>query len=792
MQRRSFLGLKTAAAVFVLAAVFSVFRLFVPAEAVSEKPVVSVKCAVYGAEVEWTAVSGADKYCVYRRAAGGEWHEIGLTARTVFADRSAENGTVYYYSVRACFGASEGRMSSAAKLFCLEAPKTTVRNTAEGILVKWERNEFASGYIVYRNGEDGKTETLGSTELVRWVDAAAEPGAEYSYSVRAVSEKSESAVRRSKNITRLTPAEVFAENTGDGIGLSWSAVPGAERYFVYRFAEGEGMLPAGETEKLSFTDAEALPGAEYSYYVRACCGESEGTVSEPAGIVRLVSPVISVNSVSGMAVCWDEVPGAEKYTVFRALNGEWEIIAETETAGYMDRTVYSGREYSYCVQADSGQYSSVLSNEAGARYLSAIKVSAKNSPAGVSLSWNCCDGAEGYKIWRSDNGGKWLLAGTTGNTVFFDRKAESGDLCRYKVTAFTGDSEGNGIETEIVRLSAPETEAEEVMAGVGVSWEEVPGAEYYRVLRTTQETGWSYIASVKTPGYTDTSAILNRDYIYAVQAVSGGYSSGTVAKTVSEKPGIPENPGYAPECYEKIVYGTSGMGRELCAYRYGSGENTLILTFCVHGYEDGFYADGRALVYTAFRLMEEIPFWDTEEWSIYVLPCCNPDGLIDGYSENGAGRCTTTMLDWSGNLVVGLGVDINRSFPAYWTGFYSSRYYNGPRPLSCFEAAALAEFMEDKTGSGENIFIDVHGWTTQIITSNGMNSKLFRAFSKYFPRNTWANVYGSEGYITAYAAMLGYDSCLFEFPDRIRSLRGYVESVHCGDFVEAVKEIVEN
>lgn len=48
---------------------------------------------------------------------------------------------------------------------------------------------------------------------------------------------------------------------------------------------------------------------------------------------------------------------------------------------------------------------------------------------------------------------------------------------------------------------------------------------------------------------------------------------------------------------QKIVYGYSGTGKyELTAYRLGSGENVLLLTFCIHGWEDGFARDGEALV----------------------------------------------------------------------------------------------------------------------------------------------------------------------------------------------------
>lgn len=53
---------------------------------------------------------------------------------------------------------------------------------------------------------------------------------------------------------------------------------------------------------------------------------------------------------------------------------------------------------------------------------------------------------------------------------------------------------------------------------------------------------------------------------------------------------------------EKIIYGYSGEGRELEAYRYGNGNNVLVMCFAIHGFEDNFDRDGQALVYTAQEL----------------------------------------------------------------------------------------------------------------------------------------------------------------------------------------------
>lgn len=125
---------------------------------------------------------------------------------------------------------------------------------------------------------------------------------------------------------------------------------------------------------------------------------------------------------------------------------------------------------------------------------------------------------------------------------------------------------------------------------------------------------------------------------------------------------------YQKQVMETLVYGQSGAGRDLKAYRYGDGENVIILAFAIHGWEDNFSRDGQLLVDTAEDLMQVLEDRYDElvrsgDWSVYVLPCLNPDGLYDGWTCNGPGRCTTYRLDANGNNIYGVGIDLNRSFP---------------------------------------------------------------------------------------------------------------------------------
>ena len=57
-----------------------------------------------------------------------------------------------------------------------------------------------------------------------------------------------------------------------------------------------------------------------------------------------------------------------------------------------------------------------------------------------------------------------------------------------------------------------------------------------------------------------------------------------------------------PQGCEEIIYGVSGEGRNLVAYKFGDGSNVMVLGYAIHGYEDNWPKDGQALVYTGFRL----------------------------------------------------------------------------------------------------------------------------------------------------------------------------------------------
>ena len=247
-----------------------------------------------------------------------------------------------------------------------------------------------------------------------------------------------------------------------------------------------------------------------------------------------------------------------------------------------------------------------------------------------------------------------------------------------------------------------------------------------------------------------------------------------------------------------LQYGTSGSGKyPLTAYQIGAGSNVMVLTFAVHGWEDVWVRDGKALVYLADQtknyLDQHYDLIASGDWTVYILRCVNPDGVYDGTTNNGPGRCTTTYYNANGVLVSGdgKGIDINRCFPYKYTVRTDARNFNGTAPLQCAEARALASFVQDVKGSGKNICIDTHGWLSQIIPSAGKGT-IYKAFLKQFPNNSYANLQNGSGYFSAWAYSIGYDGCLFELPWGVSSYDGFVSSGYVEKFEAVIADLLKN
>ena len=161
----------------------------------------------------------------------------------------------------------------------------------------------------------------------------------------------------------------------------------------------------------------------------------------------------------------------------------------------------------------------------------------------------------------------------------------------------------------------------------------------------------------------------------------------------------------------RLFYGTTVEAQSLIYYRirppHPNGKSAL-LTFAVHGFEDAWAQDGRALYSIAHAAIE---FYGAHPdrlagWTVYLVPAANPDGMRFGVNNwrerTGAyGRCTSAGKDINRNVSAGtsreqralkaLFDEIDPSIAIDFHGWYNT-YYGSARIGGFFQRSFNAPY----------------------------------------------------------------------------------------------------
>lgn len=234
----------------------------------------------------------------------------------------------------------------------------------------------------------------------------------------------------------------------------------------------------------------------------------------------------------------------------------------------------------------------------------------------------------------------------------------------------------------------------------------------------------------------------------------------------------------------KINYGTTQKGKNMFYYKAGTGSNHLFLIFAQHGWEDGLnpdgslaHGDGNILVRIAKNFMQR--FNNNKDliskanilknWTIYVFPGINLDGIVNGNTNNGFGRCFKN------------GIDPNRSWPGKFKIYTDPRNCTGNTYLGAQELQNLYNVLTSNIGNGENVLLDIHGWENSFISKSTALSNYFmsemKAINSNFRYKDNTNSTTDTGYLITWAnnpttmistsqnkAGLGATAGLLEFP----------------------------
>ena len=240
-------------------------------------PTLSIAKADGKITISWNAVSGANKYWIYRSTDGTNFKYYDMTTKTTYTNSSVTSGTKYYYEVKAVKtvdGKDYASSYSAAKsTIPLTTPALSVSKTAGKIKLSWNAVTGATKYWIYRSTDGTNFKYYDMTTKTSYTNSSVTSGTKYYYKVKAVKNVNGtdwvSSYSAAKSTVPLTTPTLSATLSSGKIKLSWGSVTGATKYWIYRSPDGKNFKYYDTTTKTSYTNSSVTAGKTYYYKIKA-------------------------------------------------------------------------------------------------------------------------------------------------------------------------------------------------------------------------------------------------------------------------------------------------------------------------------------------------------------------------------------------------------------------------------------------------------------------------------------------------------------------------------------------
>ena len=217
--------------------------------------------------VKWNAIDGAEGYYVYRKEYGGTYKQIAKVEghdTLTYSDPSSsfKSGTTYVYAIRGYNGGSRGWFAGKCVNYLASGNITSLYNSNDGIVVKWNKVAGAKGYYVYRKeygGSYSKIATIKNGSTVSYTDKNAQNGVTYVYAVRPYN-GNDSGYFTGKVVCRLqTPTITDVVSVGQGqVGIAWKENLEADGYQLQLADTSKFAKNETQQETVSVADGNAV------------------------------------------------------------------------------------------------------------------------------------------------------------------------------------------------------------------------------------------------------------------------------------------------------------------------------------------------------------------------------------------------------------------------------------------------------------------------------------------------------------------------------------------------------
>ncbi len=493
-----------------------------------------------GIQLFWDKVEGAQEYILYRKSGEEDFVRIATCTTDSYIDKTILESETYEYKLTYVLGSAEQSELAAYKhcSFSEQLLSLTDEEAAKyypgydaGWQVRIKDYDPQAEYTVYRKTETGWVLNPSKAEknyLLIYTDNTSEA----TYIITSVSAEGIVKMSSQEGFTfeRLPAPKTLTANVdhkNGTISITWSAVEGADKYYVYRKSKLVGIYDDVDTH----IQTGIKPGSYNDFQVLAVKGYSMGLPISKQIYLLYIPKIETVSFVTdGVSLRWK---GNFACNVYRRAEDEteWRRIKSNAKGGYIDSDLISGMTYYYtiaCVDSlgQEGRY-----DEYGVKvkFIASPTIkSVTHYASSIKITWKKVPIAEYYKVYRdsssSSSSNKSVLVYTTkdANTLkFTDKNVKSGYNYIYKVKAVVGDLEGAPAFTSESFVAPPKNlTAKKVDDGIKLTFGKVNGATSLYIYRKNGSGDWKKIGSAKgkATSYTDKTAKTGVKYTYHIKS----------------------------------------------------------------------------------------------------------------------------------------------------------------------------------------------------------------------------------------------------------------------------------
>ncbi len=399
----------------------------------------------------------------------GEYTLVEGVDYDISADREMNETGVYTVKITLKGEKFSGESERYYNLICPAEKKVqlySAESTKNGVMLKWEhvyeKNSNLSGtvgYFVYRKTSDTKWKLVGRyVKAPEFIDSTVVYGETYIYTVKHYFEfegdyfygaydKEGITVKADYIITPPAPQATLDSNI---IRLSWSKIPGATKYILYRStSENSGYKKIYTGTSVKYNDKTVEPGTVYYYKLKYYVNSKVSAASDYKKVVYSIANPEFRNEFSvsenAITLSWHKIKGADGYVLYRraSIKDSWKrikIIRNGDVTSYKDKIEGA---YYYLIKAfytvDGKSVYAGVNDVCRVRTLDkveTIKASTDKKTLTNTIKWSKVKGATKYLLYAKVTGGNWqLIAETDSSTRTYTHTVGANTTYYYNVKA---------------------------------------------------------------------------------------------------------------------------------------------------------------------------------------------------------------------------------------------------------------------------------------------------------------------------------------------------------------------